>query len=418
MTHQTIVIGAGLAGLSAAYELVRSGYDVQVFEAQKRVGGRVHTVQLKAEQYGDLGAEFVDDNHTAAITYAKEFDLKLDPACQLSDDLYWWIDRVLHNRRSFTTEQRQALDELYAKLALLEQADPLQTLDEWLDSHQIPPFATRVARLQARSLFATDSDSIGIGFFAAFSGGDGSNMRIRGGSSRLVDALAKRLGERVRTGTPVRRIQQTQDTVTIGVETANGLVEVVADSAIVAVPWSVLRHIPLNIPLTDPQREAISRLPYGGVVKTLLQYPERFWSQHNFGIVLLEDEYQAIWEPTFAQPGTTKILSCFSGGTPSLHLGQQAINHAEQSVRTVYPHAPQAIASVSYDWNADEWAQGAYCYFGPGELDRFHPYLTLPAGRVFFAGEHTAPVEYRGYMEGAIRSGQHAAQQARIVHNS
>jgi monoamine oxidase len=69
------------------------------------------------------------------------------------------------------------------------------------------------------------------------------------------------------------------------------------------------------------------------------------------------------------------------------------------------------LASLSHDWNADGWAKGAYCYFGPGDLNRFNPHLMQPAGRVFFAGEHTASVEYRGYMEGAIRSGQRAAQQ-------
>ena len=236
-------------------------------------------------------------------------------------------------------------------------------------------------------------------------------MRIGGGSSRLVDALAQHLKERVHTNNPVRRIQQTDNTVTVSVETASGLVEVVADSVVVTIPWSILRHIPIEAPLTDIQREAISSLPYGGLVKTLLQYPHRFWSQPNFGINLLEDKYQAIWEPTFAQPGTEKILSCFSGGNSSLLLAQQAIEKAEQTVRTIYPDAPEAIATHSSDWNADESAKGGYCYFRPGQLHRFNPQLILPAGRVFFAGEHTAPLEYRGYMEGAIRSGQRAAEQ-------
>ncbi len=413
MADQTIVVGAGLAGLSAAYELVRAGCNVQVFEARDRLGGRVHTVQMEAGQYGDLGAEFVDDNHTAVMAYTTEFDLKLDLACRFPDDLYWFIDGRLYNRSSFTAEQGNALDNFYAELTTVseQQTDPLQTLDQWLDTNNIAPFARRIARLQSRGLFATDAESIGIGFFAQFGGAGGSNMRVRGGSSQLVDALAKHLGERIHLGTPVRRIQQTDNTVTVSVETVNGGVEVVADNAIVAIPWSVLRQIPLEAPLTDAQREAISQLPYGSLVKTLLQYPDCFWTQPNFGIQLLEGEYQAIWEPTFAQPGTQKILSCFSGGTPSLKLGEQVCEKAEQAVRTLYPHAPEAIASLSYDWNADEWARGAYCYFAPGQLHRFDPHLMLPAGRVFFAGEHTAPVEYRGYMEGAIRSGQRAVRQ-------
>ncbi|NJM71231.1 MAG: FAD-dependent oxidoreductase [Scytonema sp. RU_4_4] len=415
MSHQTIVIGAGLAGLSAAYELVRAGFDVQVFEARPRVGGRAHTVQLNAGQYGELGAEFVDDNHTALITYATELGIQLDPACKFPDDLYWFIDGMLHNRMSLTEEQSSALDNLYAKLQSLleEQKDPQQTLDEWLNVQPIAPFARRIARWLASSLFATDPELIGIGFFAYLAGigNRGCNMRIRGGVSRLADALAKHLGNRIHTRTPVRCIQQIDDTVSVSVETPSGLVEVVAHSVIVTLPWSVLRHISIEAPLIDAQREAISSLAYGGVVKTLLQYPHRFWSKPNFGIVLLEGEYQAIWEPTFAQMGTEKILSCFSGGTRSLKLCEQAGDLALAAVHTVYPNAPKIIASRSHDWSADEWARGAYCYFRPGDLHRFDPHLTPPAGRIFFAGEHTAPVEYRGYMEGAIRSGQRAVQQ-------
>lgn len=412
MAHQTIVVGAGLAGLSAAYELLRAGSNVQVFEAQERLGGRVCTVQFGGGQYGDLGAEFVDDNHTAVISYAAEFDLKLDPACQIPDDLYWYIDGKFYNRKTYTSKQGQALDKMYASLGKLQeqQRDLPQTLAQWLDADEIEPFAQRLARLQARALYATDPELIGVGFFAQFGGAGSSNMRVRGGSSQLVNALAQHLG-RVHTNNPVRRIQQTGNIISVSVETTNGLVEVVADSVIVAIPWSVLRHIPLEAPLTEIQREAITRLPYGNVVKTLLQYPSRFWQWQNFGIQLLEHEYQAIWEPTFAQPGTNKIISCFSGGSPSLTLVEQAVDKAKQAVRILYPDAPEPRASRSYDWNTDEWARGAYCYFEPGDLDRFNPHLTLPAGRVFFAGEHTAPVEYRGYMEGAIRSGQRAAQQ-------
>jgi monoamine oxidase len=143
----------------------------------------------------------------------------------------------------------------------------------------------------------------------------------------------------------------------------------------------------------------------------LLQYPYRFWEQANLGIVLVEGEYQAIWEPTFAQAGAEKILACLSGGTPSLHLGEQPAELAQQNVCALYPKAPPPMMADSYNWQMDEWARGAYCYFGPGDLHRFNPYLTMPAGRVFFAGEHTAEAQYRGYMEGAIRSGQRAAQQ-------
>jgi monoamine oxidase len=413
MTGQTIVIGAGLAGLSAAYELTCAGQAVQVFEAQQRLGGRTYTVPLQAGQYGELGAEFVDDNHTALKAYATAFDLKLDPAFRLSDDLYWHVTSQLLNSRSLTHDQQSALDNLNSHLQTLldHQADPPLTLDQWLTTHDIDPFARQIAQRQAHSLFATDSDLIGAGFFAYASGLEGMSWRIRGGSSRVAELLSQQLKQPIQVGMTVRRIQQQSEQVIIGIETSSGLIEVTAQTVVIAIPWSVLRSVSLDIPLSQGQRIAIEHLSYGGSVKTLLQYPHRFWTRSNFGIELIEGNYHALWEPTYAQAGTETILSCFSGGNPSLHLGSDAVNQAKQTVQALYPDAPDTLASQSYDWSVDRWAQGAYCYFGPGDLDRFNPYLTQPAGRIFFAGEHTAPPEYRGYMEGAIRSGQRAAQQ-------
>jgi monoamine oxidase len=408
---QTVVIGAGLAGLSAAYELLQAGQDVQLLEASDRIGGRAYTVPLNAGQYGEFGAEFVDEHHTALKAYAAEFNLALEPALG-ADDLYWWVEGNLYNWESLPAAHRNALEQLDAELSRLleQQADPAQTLEQWLKTASMPPFACRMAHRDARSLFTTDAEKIGVGFFAYISGTEAVNQRIRDGSSRLADAFAQRLGERIHTGMAVRGIRQQAEQVILNVE-STGMSEMVAEQVVVAIPWSVLRHLPIDAPLTDGQRTAIAQLSYGKAVKTLVQYPYRFWEQANFGIVLVEGDYQAIWEPTFAQAGTETILACLSGGTPSLHLGEQANELAEHSVRTLYPNAPQPIGAVSYNWNTNEWAQGAYCYFAPGDLHRFHPVLTLPAGQVFFAGEHTAEEKYRGYMEGALRSGQRAAQQ-------
>jgi monoamine oxidase len=413
MTGQTIVIGAGLAGLSAAYELTCAGHAIQVFEAQQRLGGRTYTVPLHAGQYGELGAEFVDENHTALKAYTTTLDLKLDPAFRVSEDLYWRMNGQLLNSRSLTHDQQSALENLNSQLQLLleHQVDPLQTLDQWLITHDIAPFARHIARRQARSLFATDPDAIGVGFFAYASGLEGMSCRVRGGSSRVAELLSQQLKQPVQVGMPVRRIQQQSEQVIVGVETPSGLIEVTAQTVIIAIPWSVLRSLSLEIPLSQGQRTAIEHLSYGGSVKTLLQYPHRFWTRSNFGIELVESNYHALWEPTYAQAGTESILSCFSGGNPSLHLGSDAVNQAKQTIQVLYPDAPDILTSQSYDWSVDLWAQGAYCYFGPGDLDRFNPHLMQPAGRIFFAGEHTAPTEYRGYMEGAIRSGQRAAQQ-------
>ncbi|MDZ8222127.1 flavin monoamine oxidase family protein [Nostoc sp. ChiVER01] len=413
MSKRVIIVGAGLAGLTAAYELVRAGFDVQVFEARERVGGRVQTASLGAEQHGELGAEFVDDNHTALISYTTQFNLMLEPAFKFPDDLCYYIDGNLYTQKTLTAQQQASLNDLYQQLdqLLKQQADPAQTLAEWLTAHSTDPFACKVIRQQSYGLDAVEPEAIGVGFFA-YSGTSGDrNLRIRGGSTQLATAFANFLGDRVHLNTPVRRIRQQEQTVAVSLETLQGQVEVFADWIVVTIPWSVLRHLSIEVPLTDAQREALAHLSYGASVKTLLQYSNRFWQQSSLGLFVGETPYQTVWESTLTQAGEMGILACTSSGPPSRNVVGHAVELAQQTVSALNPNAPTTIATATHDWSADPWSRGSYCYFAPRELTTWRSNLPYSAGRVLFAGEHTAPVEYCGYMEGAIRSGQRASTQ-------
>lgn len=421
MSKQVIIVGAGLAGLTAAYELTRAGFDVQLFEARDRIGGRVQTVHLGAEQHGELGAEFVDDIHTALLSYAAQFHLKLDPAFQLPDSLCYYIDGNLYTQANLTTQQRTQLNDLYQRLdQLLEQkTDPDETLAQWLRAQSIAPFATKVVRQQSYGLYATDPEVIGVGFFA-YSGTSGNrSLRIRGGSTQLAAAFAHHLGDRIHLNTAVRRIRQQEQTITVSLETAAGQAEASADWVVVTIPWSVLRSLVIEAPLLAIQREEIARLSYGAAVKTLVQYSHRFWQQGHWGLVVGETPYQTIWESTTTQAGEAGIVACTSSGTLSRNVISRPVELAQQTVAKIYlsasnakPPAPASMtATATHDWGSDPYSLGAYCYFAPGELKGWRSELPNAAGRVIFAGEHTAPVEYCGYMEGAIRSGQRAAAQ-------
>ncbi|MBD2450765.1 FAD-dependent oxidoreductase [Nostoc sp. FACHB-152] len=412
MTKRVIVVGAGLAGLAAAYELTRAGFDVQVFEARERVGGRVHTAFLDAGQYGELGAEFVDDDHTALLSYAAQFNLSLEPAFKFPDDLRSYIDGHFSSQKTLSSQQKTALNNAYQQLdQLLEQrADPDQTLAQWLAAHSIDPFACKLIRQQSYGLYAADPEAIGVGFFA-YSGTSGNrSLRIRGGNTQLTSAFARFLGDRIQTNTPVVRIGEQEQAVAASVKTPQGQIEVLSDWIVVTVPWSVLRHISIEVGLTQAQREAISHLPYGVSVKTLLQYSHRFWQPSSFGLVVTDKPYQTVWESSSTGLGEAGILACTSSGTPSRNV-VGCVELAQQTVSALYPNAPQAIATATHDWSTDPWAGGSYCYFAPGDLKTWRSELSYCAGQVIFAGEHTAPLEYCGYMEGAIRSGQRAAEQ-------
>ncbi|MEH1830676.1 MAG: FAD-dependent oxidoreductase [Nostoc sp.] len=413
MSKRVIVVGAGLAGLTAAYELTLAGFDVQLFEARERVGGRVQTVFFGAEQHGELGAEFVDDNHTALISYATQFNLMFEPAFKFPNDLCYYIDGNFSTQKTLLSQQLAELDDVYQQLdQLLSQlADPAQTLAQWLTAHSIAPFACKVVRQQSYGMYAADPEAIGVGFFA-YSGTSGDrNLRIQGGSTQLATAFADFLGDRIHLNTPVRRIGQQEQTLAVSLETVQGQVEVFTDWIVITIPWSVLRHLSIEVSLTEPQREAIAHLPYGTSVKTLLQYSNRFWQQSSFGLVVGETPYQTVWESTATQTGEAGILACTSSGTPSRNVAGHSVELAQQTVSALYPNAHKAIATATHDWSTDPWSQGSYCYFAPRDLKSWRCDLPYFAGRVIFAGEHTASVEYCGYMEGAIRSGQRAAAQ-------
>ncbi|MDZ8183873.1 MAG: NAD(P)/FAD-dependent oxidoreductase [Nostoc sp. ChiSLP02] len=422
MSKRVIVVGAGLAGLTAAYELTRAGFDVQVFEARERVGGRVQTVLFGEQQYGELGAEFVDDNHTALLSYAAQFNLTLEPAFKFPDDLCYYIDGNFSTQKTLTTQQQAALGDAYEQLdQLLEQlADPPQTLAQWLSAHSIAPFACKVVRQQSYGLYAADPEAIGVGFFAYSGTSSDRNLRIRGGSSQLATAFARCLGDRIHTNTPVVRIQQQEETIAVSLKTLDGQVEVFSDWIVVTIPWSVLRHLSVEVPLTQVQRKAIANLPYGVSIKTLLQYSNRFWQQPSFRLLVTDRPYQTVWESTLTQPGEAGILAFTSSGTPSRNLVGQCVELAQQTVSDLYVNAPKAIAqnaapkaiaTATHDWSTDPWSQGSYCYFAPADLKTWRSDFSYSTGRFILAGEHTAPLEYCGYMEGAIRSGQRAAQQ-------
>ncbi|MBU7582558.1 MAG: FAD-dependent oxidoreductase [Nostoc sp. TH1S01] len=413
MSKRVIVVGAGLAGLTAAYELTRAGFDVQVFEARDRVGGRVETVFFGNGQHGELGAEFVDDDHTALISYAALFNLKLEPALKFPDDLCYYIGDNLFTQKTLSSQQQAALNDVYGQLdQLLEQgADPPQTLTQWLAAHSIPPFACQIIRQQSYGLYAADPEAIGVGFFA-YSGTSGDRtFRIRDGNTQLTSAFARFLSDRIYLETPVVRIRQQEQTVAVTIKTLQGQqVEVLADWIIVTVPWSVLRHISIEAPLIQAQREAIANLAYGVSVRTLVQYSQRFWQSSSFGLLVTDTPYQTVWESTLTEVGEAGILAYTSSGQPSRNMVGDCVELAQKTISALYSHTPNMLASATHDWGGDPWSRGAYCYFTPGELKAWRSELPYWSGRIIFAGEHTAEIEYCGYMEGAIRSGKRAAE--------
>ena len=187
-----------------------------------------------------------------------------------------------------------------------------------------------------------------------------------------------------------------------------------------ALPASVLRRVPITPALTAHQHAAISTLKYGRATKTLLQYSKRFWRAKGrpraFGSPL---PYGAIWEGNEEQPGVRGILTLMAGGTASEEtqamVARDGIARFASGLSWLGTSPAELEASRQVVWESDPFARGGYAYFDPSFDPALREWLARPAGRLFFAGEHTS-IRWQGYMNGAVESGRRAAAEIAATH--
>lgn len=439
------VVGAGLAGLACALELTEAGHDVTVFEARARPGGRVRTLR---ETFADgltaeAGAMQVLENHELTYAAVQRFEL---PMVEITPDapnsLGWMRGRrmVVPRGEEFpwpvelTARERElgaaGMRREYWGRELEIAAAHADTLD-W------PPAELRdLDRLTLAGLWRQNgasegaiavlrfgpTDLLGGGaeVYSALNGlreaslrRPGRSFRIAGGNERFPFAYAAKLGERVRYGAELVRIAPGADRVTITVRDGAGRHEVTADRLVCALPFSVLRDVPVDPPFSDGKTRAIRELRYSSVTRVYLQVRRRFWEDEGLpGPAMTDLPIQYIIHPSAGQPGPRGILETYVTGAEARRLAgltepdRQAAVLAE--VARVYPDLPAHYeGGTSMCWDRDPWARGAYAYFEPGEMTALLPHIARSEGRVHFAGDHTS--SRPGWMQGAIASGLRAA---------
>ena len=424
-----IVAGAGLAGLAAARALEARGVRVSVVEARDRVGGRSWTIRdgFRDGQHAEGGADFIESDQQALVSLARDLGLALTPIIRRGFGYYGTDQRGRLSRQSIESGF-QAMAAQFAPLVREYQRAKGRwdsavarrlgriSLSAWLHTEGAPAWVIQRFR-GMRGLFLADPEDLSllavVDFFADLSeSGWGESFRVRDGNDRISTEMVKELREPVRLGTALRRVRQTKTRVLATVESASGLAEVSADYLIVTLPASTLRDVTFDPGLPDTQRDAIGHLKYGPATRVLLQFSSRFWNKPRQPNAYGSDQPTgAIWDGNEQQKGKAAILSLLAGGGASREL-QAMLEHdgpAGVVSRLKWLGRPtRLIASRTVVWDTDPWAKGGYAYFDPGFDPRWRDWLARPAGRVFFAGEHTS-MRWQGYMNGAVESGQRAA---------
>jgi monoamine oxidase len=234
------------------------------------------------------------------------------------------------------------------------------------------------------------------------------DYKITGGNSRLVEEFVKRIGaENIRTETLVLEINQRAGQVNVKTKDESFR----ADACICTVPTQSLLKIKFNPPLPTVQREAAERLIYARICKNSVLYAKRFWKSENFSMVS-DTTSHYYFHSTQGQLGEEGILTAYAVGEKADVLASQSDERRMQIIsRDLIDFDEKAPAFAkgiaSYAWQRDEFTDGAYALYRPGQWFTIRPVLARPHLKVLFAGEHLA--DWQGFMEGAINTGEDAA---------
>ncbi len=447
---RVIVIGAGLAGLCATYELVALGHDVTVLEAQDRPGGRVHTLRRPFSDglYAEAGASRIPTSHELTLAYVRQFDLPLAPF--EPGDLPWiryayrdraklppggafeWPAPVPVAQRQLTPAQvrRRYIDPLADQIldpfaydwipSSLEKYDQV-TRDEYLRRqgvsdaalHMMNLGSTPVARIRS---FLDVLREVAVNRELRRRAGVTEDLllRIEGGNDRLPQAFAYRLHDRIRYRCAARRIEQDSTGATVLFETAGSLHSASGDYVVCAVPFSIARRLEFSPGLSVEKKAAIETLPYHSVTRIYLQCRDRFWVREGLSGFADTDHPMEIWDATYGQKGRRGVLMSLIQGPKARELGQASetdqLRFGVRAVEEAYPGVVKAYERGFVKvWDTDPWARGAVAYLLPGQVLTLDRYIARPEGRVHFAGEHASSL--RGWMQGALESGRRVTRE-------
>lgn len=431
--QRVIVIGGGLAGLAASRDLIARGADVQLIEARERLGGRVWSVLDKdfSDTPLELGGEFIDGDHEAIRALCHELKLTLVPV--LREGFGLALDA--NGRVQVFNGMRPIWNDF--KNALKQEADAFEQVECDWNSTVAQLIAARstesllqargasrevIAMAQAlRGFFLADPDQLSALIAVELSmqpkdPGHVNVSRIKGGNSRLVDALAKQRGLKIALKSPVTRIEQDDREVrVIAADGSKRGAVIKGDFAVLTAPAPIARTLEFDPAPPASLRRAWQAVIGGPATKAHVRFDKGWWRKPGrpraFGSNL---DTGAVWEVAGTGPACLTLLC---GGRASQEVRALLEDGGPQRVvrRLAWlGEVEDARDFRSITWELDPYARGGYAVFGTGFKPEWHAEMTRAFGRIAMAGEHTSR-DFGGYMNGAVESGQRAARDIEMM---
>jgi monoamine oxidase len=450
------IVGAGLAGLNAAYQLHKAGIRAMVYEASSRLGGRVwsRTGLVGDGLVTEIGAEFINTNHEDMLALARDFDLPLfnrhDDAARFSfpesgyffGGTAWREDELADLLRPLAaqiTRDADLIDKNWDRFA--PRFDAL-SVSHYLDQHARKiraPFIRTLFENAIRTEYGVEpqeSSALQLLFLLPTVDGDRVDLlgysdeafTVEGGNGRIVEGLGKVLADQIHLQMPLVRLEAHHhdgSRLTFG----NGE-SIEADYVVMAIPFTTLRNIDLKLPLPNELRAFIHEVDLGANEKLMAGFTQRVWrhAQGFVGEAWTDLGFSEVWDGSQRQAKRDDaVLTYFLGGNEvaAAERSSAASEVGREFTHRLSAFAPGLDAAATGKFARTGWTQnplthGAYTSFKPGQLTRFGGYLwvesDVPAeqqevrvGRLLFAGEQVSD-EYYGFMNGAAQTGRLAAQ--------
>ena len=451
---RVIVIGGGIAGLVAAFELARQGHEPLILEAQQRAGGRVWTCRDFAPGlYAEFGAMRIPRVHDLTLEYCRLFGLELRPFVmgnpktlvyvggermtmaeaqanperlpfplaehergRTYEDL--WNEATREVRERYEREGEGALE------AIIADYDHL-SIREFLESRGFSEGAIElygVMSFREANMGAAVIEQLREIVGRAFE----DMQEIVGGFDLLPRAFAGALDDRIRYGAKVTAVEQDERSVTVRYRTSAGRFSVTGDYAVCSIPFSVLRDVEAAPAFSREKQKAIRELNYNASTKVLFQTRDRFWErEHGIvgGTTVTDLPIRRICYPSHPAPETDRgtLLASYTWGQDALRWdamdSDDRIEQALEDVAKIHPEVTESFeVGASHAWYDDPYAGGAFALFEPGQETRLQGDIVKPEGRIHFAGEHCSL--WHAWIQGALESGIRAAREiheARMV---
>ena len=444
--EEVVIVGAGIAGLTAAWRLRQQGVRVRVFEAQSRVGGRMLSLRnhFPDGQVIELGGELIDTDHVRIRALAAELGLVLDDLLEGDTDHdTWFFDGRAIGEREIVEAFVPVAAAIERDLAAAgdgsydhRDANPaFRALDalsiaQWFDRNGVSGWLRKLLDVAYTTEMGLEIDQQSALNFLTFIGTEEKDafrifgasderFHVRGGNDLVPQRLAMRLDDAIETGHVLEAVASQSEGYRLTFRTPGASRDVIARQVILALPFTLLRDVRISAELPAAKRRAIDTLGYGTNAKLMIGYERRVWREHGAnGAVMSDLPFQTTWDTSRKQAGTAGALTNFTGGRHGVELGQgsarEQANAATRSLDAIFAGIAAARGNgreVRMHWPSHPWARGSYACLRPGDWSSLRGIMGESVGGLHFAGEHCA-LETQGFMEGGCESGELAAEAA------